>query len=85
MLINLLKVSAIGIYLLAFASVFVEFLAPASTILVYVTLGLFAAHILEYVLVKAKLEKLELEQNHFINTFLYGVLYWLPLIKKSNT
>lgn len=82
LIITLLKIGAVAIYLATAASFFVEGFVSFQDVLIYTTGILFALHIVEYIVVKSRLEKLSLDKNHFLQTFLFGFLYWLPLLKK---
>ncbi len=80
---TLLKIGVIVLYVATLASLFLGSLAAYSTILLYITAALAVAHMGEYALFNKRIRKLPgSKAGHFINTLLYGFIYWLPLFKE---
>lgn len=80
-LLTVLKVTALSVYILALLSLEVSILGDYDKILRWVAIVLIAGHLGEYLWVRKRLSTIP-GSYHFINTLLFGFLYWLPLFKQ---
>ena len=77
------KASLLVIYIAALISFFVPALAPYSSTLVIISALVLAFHVIEYIAVVKKLSaKGHSGIGPFIQTLLFGLLYWKPLLSK---
>lgn len=79
-IVFLLKASLIVFYIAVPLSLVLPPIQPYSHFMLYITAALALAHVAEYVLMRSKINALP-GRNHFINTLLFGFVYWLPLQK----
>ena len=74
----------IALYLVSLVSVMVPALQDYSQILLLVSGALLVLHVVEYVVVKKRLDACPgSTARHFIKTVLFGFTYWVPLLKKQ--
>ena len=76
------KITLLAFYVLAAGSSFVPGLSPYSQTLHYLVLLTVVLHVGEYLFVRKRLSRLSLaDRNHFVGTLLFGLFYWVPLIR----
>ena len=75
------KLAALVFYIIAICSPFVSALQPYSQILLTVLGVLQVVHVAEYLLLRKRLSKIKTDDSHFLQTLLFGFVYWLPLLK----
>lgn len=80
---QLLKLSMVVFYVLVPVSFFVAPLQPYSQVFIIILGVLAATHLGEYLLVRDRLSKINNGSNHFVQTMLFGFMYWVPLFKKE--
>ncbi|MDC0403596.1 hypothetical protein OAM26_00990 [Porticoccaceae bacterium] len=86
MLIKLLKVVILAFYFSVPLSAHWSLLAPYQGFLALLFLSLFVIHLIEYALFRKRFQQLIDNQNHFMQTMIFGFLHWMPLFsEKSKT
>jgi len=80
---SLAKITLLALYAAAIASRFVPALADKSNVLVGVSVILLGIHLIEYVVLKGKLNSAAPGRSHFLPTFLFGVAHSMPILKNS--
>lgn len=77
------KLILIGLYVTATSSLFVPAMAGQSTILVSLVVLLLVIHLIEYVVLKDKLNAAASGKNHFFQTLLFGVAHTKPVLTQN--
>ncbi|GLX81097.1 hypothetical protein [Thalassotalea eurytherma] len=83
--VNIIKLLTVGFYIVAAFAPYIDPVALYAEELMLIALILVVIHASEFVAVKKKLLEIEPKfSTALINTLIFGVCYWLPLVKKSS-
>lgn len=77
------KLILLAIYAAAALSLFVPALAESSNILMGLALLLLVVHLIEFLVLKDKLNAAASGQNHFLPTLLFGVAHTKPIFARD--
>jgi uncharacterized protein YhhL (DUF1145 family) len=84
---NMNKIARLILVIFWIAAIFAAltpYWVAASPWLIRVAFILIVAHLLEYCFVHKRLRKVEgTAIGHFFQTFVFGILYWSPLLRSS--
>lgn len=82
--LTVVKAGGLLFYLAALVSPVVTSLVPYSSILLAIAGILLLSHLVEYVMVRRRLEGVTPGPlGHFGGTLLFGFIYWMPLLKAA--
>ncbi|WNC74178.1 hypothetical protein RGQ13_09350 [Thalassotalea psychrophila] len=85
-IIGIIKLLVLALYISPVVTLYIPALIQYQTMLSYIVLALTVAHIGEFLFFQSKLAKLPGSQaKHFVQTLLFGFVYWLPLFKAKQT
>lgn len=80
--IQVSKAVAIAIYSIALIALLTQAMQPYRNIIVGVAAVLILAHLLEYLVLRKKLQAAAPHRrHHFLQTLLFGYGHWVPLLK----
>lgn len=69
-------------YVLAICSPFVTAIQPLQPVLLPLCFIVLVIHLIEYLLLRKRFAKIETEDSHFLQTLLFGFIYWRPLFRE---
>ena len=81
LLIKLTRVGVVIFWVAAVLSLAGVIPAPTGTVIAWAAAVVLLIHLVEYVLVKPRIAKLEGKEISFVRTLVFGFTHWLPVVK----